>query len=201
MLFKKISTYSQCPIGLTSACGRFLHDMASGQRPNMAAVKLGSKKKCFAIAVVAWVALLLLLIIVWMRRDSGVNAVLSCAGFARLPESARNVRFDSQGSVFGMRVTLVRFEAAPEDMRHFVECSSITAPGQSGLMDIRYNAVVYPSWWPQRGELFGQLTYYVRSGRYKGSIATVGNEMSEICIQLVYESPLLRRIKHYIPFI
>ncbi len=157
------------------------------------------RKKRFAIAAIVTVALLLLAII-WMRRDSDVNAVLSAAGFARLPESARNLKMDSQGSVFGMRVALVRFDADPEDMRHFIERSSIMVPRRSAaVMDIRFNAVVYPSWWPQRGEPYGQRTYFVASGRYNG-IATVGNEMGTIYIQLDRESRLLRRIKRYIPF-
>ena len=157
-------------------------------------------KKRFIIAVVVSLVLFLLAVMVWMRQASDVNSVLSRVGFVRLPESARDVMVDSQGSMFDMRVTLVRFEAAHDDMRRFVERSSIADREQRGVMDIRLNAVVYPSWWPQRGEPFGQKTYYTTSNR-SGGLATVDYETNTICIQLMHHSPLLRRIKRYIPFI
>ncbi|KPK34068.1 MAG: hypothetical protein AMJ65_18900, partial [Phycisphaerae bacterium SG8_4] len=59
----------------------------------------------------ALLSLLLLLIAVGTGRDSGVDAVLSRAGFPRLPESARDVRVDRQGTLLSKRVVLVKFEA------------------------------------------------------------------------------------------
>ncbi|MHC4169365.1 MAG: hypothetical protein ACYSWQ_20650 [Planctomycetota bacterium] len=156
--------------------------------------------KRFALALVAFAVLLLLLLLVWTRRDSDVNSVLSRAGFANLPESARDVRVDSQGSVFGRRVTLVSFGADPADMRHFVETSPTGSPELRGVWDIRFNAVDYPSWWLRGGEPFRQRTYFVRSGRFSG-VATVDSDTHTIWIQLIYESPLLTRIKRYVQFI
>ncbi len=167
----------------------------------MVAVGLRSKKKSFVIVFVTSAALLLLLVIVWLQQDSDVNATLSRAGFAKLPESARNARIDRQGKLFEMRVILVKFEADPKDILRFVKRhSSTTQLLLEGTMEVRYNGIVYPSWWLQWDEGRPQRTYFVKLVRYGGT-ATVSNENSMIYIQMMCRSKLLRKIKRCIPFI
>ena len=152
----------------------------------MVAVGLRSKKKRFAIALVVLAALLLLLIIIWMRRDPDVNTVLCRAGFAKLPESARDVMMSREGDFLDdVRDTFIKFTASQDDIIDFLQDSGIYTQGSifrgdSGrafivrksfagrlrsvlrrVLSVRQSSrtIGYPSWWKLNSSNPGLLQY------------------------------------------
>ena len=128
----------------------------------MVAVGLRSKKKRFAIALVALAALLLLLIIIWMRRDPDVNAVLSRAGFAKLPDSAKDVMINRQGDfLYDGRVSFIRFTASQDDVVAFLRDSGIYELGSPYGRDSGRPVIMTKSF---AGRLRSMLRRLLRSG-------------------------------------
>ena len=150
----------------------------------MVAVGLRSKKKRFAIALVVLTALLLLLIIIRIKRDPDVNAVLSRAGFAKLPDSTKDVMIDRQGDfLYDRRVSFIRFTAPQDDVVAFLRDSGINdmgSPyrGDSGgpfiitksfaghlrsmlrrLLRSDPQTITHPSWWIKGSRNSGLLQY------------------------------------------
>ena len=152
----------------------------------MVAVGLRSKNKRFVIVFVALIAIFLLLMIIWIRRDPDVNAVLSRAGFAKLPESAKDVMMSRQGDFLDdVRDTFIKFTASQDDVVDFLQDSGINDmgspyggdPGRAFIvkksfarslrsalrrvLNVRQSSRTtgYPSWWKLKSSNPGLLQY------------------------------------------
>lgn len=154
-----------------------------------------AKKRRVFVAVVATAVLLLSLIIIWTRRDSNVNSILSRAGFARLPESAKDVMMDRKGDVLDdLRVTFIRFAASQDEIIAFLQDSGISDPGSppgegSGIVPTGGSAgdlrpmlrrvlrpgpqlIACPSWWIEDWQSPGLLQYRREADRHDQTIIT-----------------------------
>ena len=139
-----------------------------------------TRKKRVVLAVCA-VLVILLLVSLWRWHARNVNSVLAGAGFACLPESAKDVMMDRQGGIMDVRVTFIKFTTSQDDVLSFLQDSGIHTPGSplgegSGVilgggsigrlksmlrrvLRSGQRVIPYPSWWIRDWRNPGLLRY------------------------------------------
>lgn len=135
------------PPGGTVAAGR-------GTSRRMRRILLGAGGGC------------LVLLLFWIlagRPTARLNRLFSGVGLARLPCSARHLRIERQGRLFGTHVLYGRFEADANDIARFVENSPIAGADEPTPMATIAFGPKCPGWMRWEKTVEGRA-YHGRAG-------------------------------------
>ena len=142
----------------------------------------------------------LLVLVACLHRFASLEGRLAAAGLGKLPDSADNVQFGTGKWKSDLRFTFIRFNAEPNDIRHFITASHLsTNCCVAGLPDC-------PSWWPQKQPCWvtqacaSSVPASTPGFPSHGGAAMVDHDEGYVYILLWRPLPF-RRLRRHIPFI
>lgn len=103
-------------------------------------------RKTLLSAGAASVALVVLLGVLLMRPTARADRMCRDAGFGRLPDSARDLRFERRNAPFKMQHRYLRFQVTAEEAVSFFERSGIDPNEEPASMQLIRFGVKSPAW-------------------------------------------------------